>query len=76
VEDCLDAITDDEVVKPSEKKKAVKMFSMFLNFCEEEKIVDSYDLAPLKFKLGLEVVEGPAGPQVVVQTSFKEIEEN
>ncbi len=76
VEDCLDAITDDEVVKPSEKKKAVKMFSMFLNFCEEEKIVDSYDLAPLKFKPGLEVVEGPAGPQVVVQTSFKEIEEN
>lgn len=73
VEDCLDAITDDEVVKPSEKKKAVKMFSMFLDFCKEEKIVDGYDLAPLKFKLGLEVVEGPAGLQVVVPTTAKEL---
>lgn len=74
IEDCLDAITDDEVVKPSEKKKAVKMFSMFLDFCKEEKIVDGYDLTPLKFKLGLEIVEGPAGPQVVVQTTAEELD--
>lgn len=69
VEDCIDAITDDEVAKVSEKKKAVKMFSMFLDFCIEEKMISSYDLEPLKFKLGLEVVAGPNGPTVMVNTT-------
>ena len=73
VEDCLDAITDEEVVKDSEKKKAVKMFGMFLNFCVEEKIIEGYDLAPLKFKLGMEIIEGPAGLQVVVPTTAREL---
>lgn len=69
VEDCLDAITDEEVVKESEKKKAVKLFGMFLDFCMDEKIINGYDLAPLKFKLGLEVVVGPNGPTVMVNTT-------
>lgn len=69
VEDCLDAITDDEVIKESEKKKAVKMFGLFLDFCMDEKIITSYDLRPLKFKLGFEVIVGPKGPTVMVNTT-------
>lgn len=57
VEDCLDAITDEEVVKESEKKKAVKMFGLFLNFCIEENIIDSYNLRPLESKLGLNGIQ-------------------
>ena len=76
VEDCLAAITDDEVVKPSEKKKAVKMFRLFLDFCTDEKIIPSYTLDPLKFRLGLEIVNGPAGPTVAVETTGKELEDS
>jgi hypothetical protein len=73
VEDCIDAITDGEVEKPSEKKKAVKMFELLLDFCMEEKLISSYTLNPLKFRLGLEIVDSPAGPQVVVETTAKEL---
>lgn len=69
VEDCLDAITDEDVVKESEKKKAVKMFGLFLDFCMDEKVITSYDLSPLKFKLGFEVIVGPKGPMVVIETT-------
>lgn len=58
VEDCLDAITDfDEsgFMKESEKKKAIKLFRLFLDFCMDEAIISEYDLAPLHYKIGLEI---------------------
>lgn len=54
LEDCLDAITDDEVEKSSEKQKAVKLFGMFLEFCMDMSIVSSYNLDPLRNRLQVE----------------------
>ncbi len=59
VEDCLDAIIDQDVVKESEKKKAIKLFRTFLDFCVDEAIIDSYNLSPLYIKLDLdEIIRG------------------
>lgn len=64
VEDCLDAITDEEVEKPSERKKAIRLFELFLDFCIEERIVDRYDLTNLRWKLGItEPIKGNAAAQ-------------
>ncbi len=54
VEDCLDAITDQDVFKESEKKKAIKLFRAFLDFCMEEAIISAYNLYPLYDKLDME----------------------
>lgn len=74
VEDCLDAITDEEIVKESEKKKAVKMFGMFLDFCVDERIINTYNLEPLKFKLGVDIVENQKGNKsVAIETTAREV---
>ena len=74
IEDCLDAITNQEVIKESEKKKAIKLFRAFLDFCMDEAIITSYDLSPLYFRLGLEVKNygqasgGKAAPPILIES--------
>lgn len=54
LEDCLDAITDDEVEKSSEKQKAIRLFGMFLEFCMDMGIISFYNLDPLRNRLQVE----------------------
>jgi hypothetical protein len=44
-------------LRRAKRKKAVKMFGLFLNFCIEENIIDSYNLRPLESKLGLNGIQ-------------------
>jgi hypothetical protein len=43
LEDCLDALRDEGIESKSELNKGIRMFEMFLEFCEDEGIIENFD---------------------------------
>lgn len=43
LEDCLDAIRDEESLSDEEARAGRHLFDDFLSFCREQGIIDSYD---------------------------------
>lgn len=48
LEECLEAIREDELISDSEVKAGRGMFIDFLDFCREYCIIDSYDTDEIK----------------------------
>lgn len=47
--DCLDAITESEISSVSENENAKGMFKMFLKFCVDYDVIDSFDEGQMEY---------------------------
>lgn len=55
--DCLDALTDGEHLSSSEKRSGRLMFNEFLDFCQSNGIIDSFDAEAVEDLFGGEEEE-------------------